>query len=145
MAESAPRRQKAWELPWSHRDPIVGVEVEVDRYDLDSGGVGIQVTLKGSISPVAVRVPMERAVGLAMKIIAESYETRESREREVGGLARVQGWFAESAEPECQCDLIDTSVLGGEPSYVRGAANGCLRHPDPRDELDAAARRKARE
>lgn len=52
---------------------------------------------------------------------------------------------AQPVRPECQCDLIDTSVLGGDPSYVRGKANGCLRHPDPRDALDAAARRKARE
>lgn len=89
------RKQKAWELPWSHRDPIQGIDMKVDRYDLDSGGSGIQVTFSGGVGPVAVRVPMDRAVGLAMKIIAESYETRESRERETGGLARIQGWFAE--------------------------------------------------
>ena len=73
-AESAPRPQKAWELPWRFRDPIMGIDMEVSRYDLDSGGVGIQVTFSGGVGPVAVRVPMERAVGLAMKVIAESYE-----------------------------------------------------------------------
>jgi hypothetical protein len=81
MAESALPRQKAWELPWSHRDPIMGIDVEVSRYDLDSGGVGVQVTLKGGVAPVAVRVPMERAVGLAMKIIAESYEDTSAEAR----------------------------------------------------------------
>lgn len=52
---------------------------------------------------------------------------------------------AAPVRPECQCDLIDTSVLGSEPSFVRGKSNGCLRHPDPRDVLVAEARRKARE
>lgn len=84
MAESAippvTRKQKAWELPWRHRDPIMGIDVEVSRYDLDSGGVGIQVTFSGGVKTVAVRVPMERAVGLAMKIIAESYESSASAE-----------------------------------------------------------------
>jgi hypothetical protein len=69
------RKQKAWELPWSHRDPVVDTEVRVHRYDLDSGGSGVQFTLEGDSKTAAVRVPMERAVGLAMKIIAESYET----------------------------------------------------------------------
>lgn len=73
--------QKAWELPWRFRDPIMGIDMEVSRYDLDSGGVGIQVTFSGPMSPVAVRVPMERAVGLAMKVIAESYEERPAEER----------------------------------------------------------------
>lgn len=80
--ESAPR-QKAWELPWRFRDPIMGIDMEVSRYDLDSGGVGIQVTLAGGISPVAVRVPMDRAVGLAMKVIAESYEDTPAEARRV--------------------------------------------------------------
>lgn len=71
---AAERPQKAWELPWSHHDPIMGIDVEVSRYDLDSGGVGVQVTLKGGIAPVAVRVPMDRAVLLAMRILAESHE-----------------------------------------------------------------------
>jgi hypothetical protein len=44
--------------------------------------------------------------------------------------------------PECICDLIDVSVPGGPPEYLRGRSNGCLRHFDG---ADAEARRKARE
>jgi hypothetical protein len=57
MGESALPRRKAWELPWRHRDPIMGIDMQVDRYDLDSGGVGIQVTFSGGVKTVAVRVP----------------------------------------------------------------------------------------
>jgi hypothetical protein len=45
----------------------------------------------------------------------------------------------------CLCDLIDTSLPGGPPEYVRGRSNGCLRHQVPGEVSDAEARRKARE
>lgn len=70
------RKQKAWELPFSFTDPIMGIDMTVDRYDLDSGGSGVQVTFSGGVGPIAVRVPMERAVLLAMRILAEAQTAR---------------------------------------------------------------------
>lgn len=45
----------------------------------------------------------------------------------------------------CCCSLVDVSLPGGPPEYVRGHSNGCRLHPVPGEVSDAEARRKARE
>ncbi len=61
-----------WRLPFHHRDPI-GVELRVTVYELDSGGRGLQITLESKHAPqiLAMRLPDQKAGGLAMRILAE--------------------------------------------------------------------------
>lgn len=61
-----------WRLPFHHLDPVVGVELRADVYQLDSGGHGVQITLTSRHAghTVAVRLPDVKAAGLAMRILA---------------------------------------------------------------------------
>lgn len=114
-------------LPWSRLDEVVDVELRACTYPYGAGqpGVGLQITLESRhlAQTIATRLPAEHARALAFAILADV---------DAGG---------------CCCDLIDTSLPGGPPSYCRGRSNGCRVHPESPDwqELDAAARRKARE
>lgn len=108
-------------------DEVVDVELRANSYPYGAGepGVGVQITLESRhrAQIIAARLPAEEARALALAILGAV---------DAGG---------------CCCDLIDTSLPGGPPSYSRGRSNGCRVHPESLDwqALDAAARRKARE
>jgi hypothetical protein len=93
------REPKIWQLPFRHRDPIVGVELKVDLYELDSGGRGVQVTMAGGIATVAVRVPEKQAARLALKILATLDRDPECC-RELDELRDQVGVLVEAAEYE---------------------------------------------
>ena len=142
---------RIWSLPFHFRDRVVDVELRATAYALDSGGSGLQITLESKHEPgkiLSIRLPEEKAGGLAMRILAT-----------LDGAALAYP-NEKPAKAECRCDLVDASTYGG-PAYVRGRSNGCLIHPASaaeremveaerrRDEAieaaDADARRKARE
>lgn len=114
-------------LIYARLDEVVDVAVRASTYPYGGGlpGVGLQLTLESHhhAQIVAARLPAGEARALAHAILGAV---------DPGG---------------CCCDLIDTSLPGGPPSYVRGQSNGCLVHPESPDwqRLDAEARRKARE
>jgi hypothetical protein len=114
-------------LPFSWTDEVVKTSIRANAYPYGGGqpGVGIQLTLESHHRNELVtgRLPAEHARTLALAIL-------------------------DAVDPGgCVCDLIDTSLPGGPPSYTRGRSNGCRVHPESPDwqRLDAAARRKARE
>jgi hypothetical protein len=114
-------------LPFSRLDEVVNVALRACTYPYGAGqpGVGVQITLESHLlrQVMATRLPAEPARALALAIL-------------------------DAVDPGgCVCDLIDTSLAGGPPSYTRGRSNGCLVHPESPDwqRLDVEARRKARE